>query len=90
MTTLHIIAGLLGLAIALVVMAIGACVYMAHCWSRFEKVNGSYKSAMAVLEAAEHLRGIESLHARMKRYLKTVHSWFKRGMKYAQKQGWLT
>jgi hypothetical protein len=89
MTTLHIVAGLLGLAIALLVMAIGACVYMAHCWSRFERVNGSYKSAMAVLEAAEHQRGIESLLARMKRYLTTVHSWIKRGMKYARRMKWI-
>jgi hypothetical protein len=75
MTTLHIIAGLLGLAIALVLMALGCCVYMARLWVRFEKVCGGYRQAMNVLKEAEMQFGTDSM--------------FRRGMKYAQKRGWL-
>jgi hypothetical protein len=76
MTTLHIVAGLLGLAIALLVMAIGACVYMARLWFRFERVCGGYRQAMNVLKEAELQFGADSM--------------FRRGFRYAQKRGWLT
>jgi hypothetical protein len=72
---LYIIAGLLGLAIALVLMALGCCVYMARLWIRFERVCGGYRQAMNVLKEAEMQFGTDSM--------------IRRGMKYARRMKWI-
>jgi hypothetical protein len=73
---LYVSAFFLGLAGLLILFLLGVICRAAWCWIRFEKVCGGYKAAMNVLEAAEIQFVTDGL--------------MKRGMKYAQKLGWLT
>jgi hypothetical protein len=72
---LYCIAGLLGVAIAMLLMVFGVMFRATVLWFRFEKANGGFSNAMLLLKQLEDINGTDSM--------------IRRGIRYAHKRRWI-